>query len=102
MPAVLNGYALAPGVNLDNLFSEYDLIQALKQLYNGKSAKPNGVPNELWKVILMNSELREALLAFLNACFLQARVPKLWEIGEVVSIFKKTPENLRITDLSHY
>ena len=80
IPSVLNGYALAPDVNLDHLFSDSGIIKALKQLDNGKSPKPNGFPNELWKMSLVNSELREVMRNFLNACFLQARVPELWEI----------------------
>ncbi len=48
-PSVLNGHALAPGVNLDHVFSDSALIKALKQLKNCKSPKPNGVPNELWR-----------------------------------------------------
>ena len=96
-----------PCVNLDKLFSDSELIKALKQLKNGKSPKPNGVPNELWKVALVNSELREVLRQFLNTCFSQGRVPELWEIGEVFAIYKKldprNPDNYRpitLLDLS--
>ena len=99
-PAVLNGCALAPPcVNLDKLFTDSELIKALKQLKNCKSPKPNGVPNEIWKVALLNSELRGVLRQFLNACFSQGRVPELWEIGEVFAIYKKldprNPDNYR-------
>ena len=77
----MNGCALAPPcVNLDKLFLDSEIIKALKQLKNCKSPKPNGVPNEIWKVALVNSELREVLRHFLNASFSQGRVPELWEI----------------------
>ena len=94
IPSVLNGYALAPGVNLDKVFTDSDLIKTLKQLHHGKSPQPNGVPNELWKVLLVNSELREVMRQFLNACFRQGRVPELWEIGEIIAIYmKRDPRN---------
>ena len=83
---MLNGYALGPGVYLDYIFTDLELIRTLKQLQNGKSPKPNGVPNELWKVLLVNSELRSVMRRFMNACLAQGRVPELWEAGEIVAI----------------
>ena len=57
---MLNGYALAPGVNLDHIFTDLELIRTLKQLHSGKSPKPNGVPNQLEAPSIVHSELRSA------------------------------------------
>ena len=96
---MLNGYALAPGVNLDYEFTDSELIRTLSQLKNGKSPKPNGIPNELWKVLLVDSVLRSVLRRLFNACMEQGRVPELWEAGEIIALFKKNnhikPENYR-------
>ena len=97
IPRVLNGHALAPGVNLDYEFTDSELIRTLSQLKNGKSPKPNGIPNELWKVLLVDSELRSVLRKLFNACLEQGRVPELWEAGELLHYIRKiTPENLKI------
>ena len=71
----------------------------MKQLKKGKSAKPNGIPNEIWKLLLKDKELRQELLIFFNRCLGLAQVPERWEIGDIVTIFKKKdpkrPENYR-------
>ena len=71
------------------IFTDLELIRTLTQLKNGKSPKPNGIPNELWKVLLVDSVLRSVLRRLFNACLAQGRVPELWEAGEIVALYKK-------------
>mgnify|MGYP000611419786 CR=1 FL=1 len=44
IPSILKDHVLAPGVYLDYVSTDNDLIRTLKQLKNGKSPKPNGTP----------------------------------------------------------
>ena len=74
----MNGCVLALGVDLDYLFIDRDITNALKQFKNGKSPKHNGVPNEIWKVVFVNSELREVMRILFNACLLQGRIVGHW------------------------
>jgi len=47
IPEVLKDVVLAPGIYLDDEFTDNDLIRTLRQLKNGKSPKPNEIPNEI-------------------------------------------------------
>ena len=44
--------------------------------------------------MLVDSELREVLRNFMNACLMQGRIPKLWEAGEIVALYKKKDPRL--------
>jgi len=93
-PPVLRNVVFSEYIYLDYKFVDTDLIYSLRQLKNKKSARPNGIPNEIWKLLINNKELRTELLVFLNRCLESAQVPERWEIGEVVSIFKKKDPKL--------
>jgi len=98
-PPELNNIVFKEHLGLDHNFHDCDLTSALKQLKKGKSAKPSGIPNEIWKLLLKDKELREELLIFFNKCLETGQVPESWELGEIVTIFKKKdprkPENYR-------
>jgi len=88
-PPALRSVVFSDYIPLDHRFNDSDLARSLKQLKNKKSSRPNGIPNEIWKLLLTSTELRLELLDFLNKCLESAQVPERWELGEVVSIFKK-------------
>ena len=84
------------GQELDHPFTDHDLLSSIRQLKNGRSAKPNGVPGEVWKLLRDSPELRWDLLNFLNKCLQEGRLPSSWSKGEVVGLYKKSDPTLPI------
>ncbi len=89
IPEVLRNVILSPQVTLDHQFTDHGIVNAIHRLKHRKSAKPSGVPNEIWKVLLSHPALRWALLAFFNKCFNHAQVNENWSVEEIIEIFKK-------------
>ena len=43
---------------------------------NKKSAKPNGIPNEIWKLLIKDKQCRDILLRLMNRCLETGTVSK--------------------------
>ena len=81
------------------LFTDVEIIIALKCLSSGKAAGGDEIPPELWKLLSSEVEGVGQLLGLCNACWEQKSIPDKWREATVVLLFKKgdvsVPENYR-------
>ena len=75
------------------LFSEAELIQAVKTLQNRKAPVPDGIPSEVLKVVAQTNP--GVLLNMYNSCLKEGCFPKRWKRQRLVLIYKgKGDQNL--------
>ncbi|OIR55705.1 MAG: uncharacterized protein A8A55_3549, partial [Amphiamblys sp. WSBS2006] len=69
------------------------------KLENWKSSGPDGIPPELLKTAQVGTRLFDTLLELLRGIWRAGKIPRAWEVAEVVPIPKKgdlkNPENFR-------
>ena len=74
---------------VDSAITRDELYHVLKQLKRNKAAGTDGIPAELWKLLLDNDDAANRLLLLFNKCWDQKTIPNTWHKATVVSIFKK-------------
>ena len=71
-----------------------ELENVLKSLKNNKSMDPNGMINETFKKGYIGSDLKEALLIFLNQVKSKQVIPHNMTLGNITTIYKSKGSRL--------
>jgi hypothetical protein len=89
-----------PPVNFEmTLFSDGELVRALNALNAQAATGPQRVASRYIKSVFSEARIRVVLLALMNMCFVQGRVPTRWGESEVFILYKGKGE---VTDPVNY
>lgn len=78
---------------LEALFSEEELVKALKEGKNGKAAGPDGIPMELLKHGGRSDTFRKSLLTLVNFFYEKEAWPTEWQLGIITPVHKTGPKD---------
>lgn len=82
------GPQTSPCVSFNELFSDEDLCRTLKDL-NGKAAVgPQGITSHVIKEVFADCRSRPGLLALMNRCWAEGRIPRAWSESEIFVLYK--------------
>jgi hypothetical protein len=86
-------------------FSDAELVHALSELNAQAAVGPQRISSSYIKTIFAKQESRVPLLALMNQCFFEGRVPSAWGLSEVFVLYKgkgdkKLPVNYRGINLN--
>ena len=80
-------------------FDGSEVQSALKSLSTGKAAGNDGIPSDLWKLLLKSKDAVQELLKLCQACWSEKELPETWRTAKVVMLYKKgdnsLPQNYR-------
>jgi hypothetical protein len=82
-----------------NLFTDDELVSALTALNSQAAVGPQRVASRYLKSVFHDERTRVVLLALMNMCFYQGKVPKRWGESEVFILYKGKGE---VTDPINY
>lgn len=74
---------------LDRPWSLKKLTKAVKAAKKNRSARPSGIPVEIWQVITGHHKIKKEFLNLLNTWWEDETIPVSWWLGEVIELFKK-------------
>ena len=66
-----------------------DLLKVCSKLKNNKATGSDGIPAELWKLLLRSDAALQVLLSYLNLVWRDKQIPSSWQKASVVCLFKK-------------
>jgi hypothetical protein len=81
------------------LFTDAELVCALNALNAQAATGPQRVASQYIKSVFIDARIRVVLLALMNMCFVQGRVPSRWGESEVFILYKGKGE---VTDPINY
>ncbi len=91
---------ISPPIDFElNLFSDDELVSALNALNAQAATGPQRVASRYIKAVFVDARIRVVLLALMNMCFAQGRVPVRWGDSEVFILYKGKGE---VTDPINY
>jgi hypothetical protein len=71
-----------------NLFTDEELVVALRDLNSQAAVGPQGVASKVIKSVFSRQKQRVPLLILMNRCFLEGRIPAAWGYSEIFVLYK--------------
>ncbi len=71
-----------------NLFTDAELVMALRDLNSQAAVGPQRVASKVIKTVFSRQKQRVPLLILMNRCFLDGRIPAAWGYSEIFVLYK--------------